>query len=166
MWYNFRALVDGRDREAHHPEMSDDSLRKRADARLERVLAERGARDPREHYREQLRALRERDTAAFERATIYFRDTLVPSVAGEDSDPLREWRVYGCLLARLHAPGRTVSIDGEGRAADHDPDAEGDLLVLHLPDSLRERAILVGLPAEPSPPQLATYRLLVAGSQS
>jgi hypothetical protein len=145
--------------------MSDTTLRERAAARLERVMAESGARDPREHYREQLRALRERDASAFDQATAYFRDTLVPAVAREGSDPLREWRAYGCLLARLHAPGRTVSIDAEGRAADHDPEAGGDPLVLHLPESLRERAILVGLPADPSPAQLATYRLLVAGAQ-
>jgi hypothetical protein len=137
-------------------------VREEADARLEAALAERGARDPREFYRERLKALREQDAAAYEAAVAYYRDTLVPTVAKGDVDPLEAWTGYGLRLAELSAEGRTVSIDRSGRSKaheNHDPEA----LVLHLPDAPRERALLVHLPADPSAAQRATYSWLVAG---
>jgi hypothetical protein len=140
------------------------TLRERADARFERALAERGARDPREFYRGRLRELRARDAAAFQRALDYFENTLVPTVADEGSDPLAAWLEYGRVLAELSTPGRTVQIDASGRAADFAPPVPTDHLVLHLPTSPRERALVVGIPPELSPAQRATYKLLVDGA--
>ena len=62
------------------------------------------------------------------------------------------------------APGRTVAIDETGRASPYEKPTRTDL-VLHLPDAKGTRALLVGLPAEPSPAQRATYDVLVAGKQ-
>lgn len=138
------------------------SVREEADARLEAVIAERGARDPREFYRERLKALREQDASAYEAAVDYYRETLVPTVAAGDVDPLEAWTGYGLRLAELSAEGRTVSIDRTGRSTAHETyDAEA--LVLHLPEAPRVRALLVQLPAAPSDAQRATYSWLVAG---
>jgi hypothetical protein len=139
----------------------DESLRARADARFERVLAETGRRDPRDYYRERLRALRERDPAAFRQATGHFEEVLLPRVAAGEADPLEEWLEYGRLLAQLEEPGRTVAIDRRGRARSYSrPVAPGDL-ILHLPDDRGAAALVVGLPPELSAAQRATYELLV-----
>ena len=45
-----------------------EDLSRRADERLEAALAESGARDPREFYRERLRELKRADTVAYEGA--------------------------------------------------------------------------------------------------
>jgi hypothetical protein len=87
-----------------------------ADRRLEAALAETGARDPREFYRERLRELKQADRGAYEEAVGYYRDTLVPSVAG-GADPLPAWTEYGRKLAALGTPGRTVMVDATGVAA-------------------------------------------------
>jgi hypothetical protein len=88
--------------------MSAPELRARADERLTEALAAAGARDPREHYRGQLRELKARSPDAFQRALAYFEDRLLPAVAREDSDPLAEWLEYGRVLATLATPGRTM----------------------------------------------------------
>ncbi len=145
--------------------MAETTLRERADWRFERVLAETGARDPREFYRQRLRELRERDPRAFQRALEYFETRLIPAVAAEDSDPIREWLEYGRFLAELAAPGRTVQIDPTGRERPYAPPVPLEHLVLHLPLDARASALLVGLPPQLSPAQRATYDLLVAGKQ-
>ena len=134
-----------------------------ADLRLAEALAERGARDPRDFYRERLRELKRVDTDAYEQAVAYYRDTLLPEVAS-GFDPLAAWMEYGRRLAASLAPGRTVTIDATGRSAPYEGPSP-DALVLHLPDAKGTRALLVGLPAEPSPAQRATYDVLVAGKQ-
>lgn len=143
--------------------MADPPLRAQADRRFEAALAARGARDPREFYRDQLRALRERDQPAFEQAVRYYERTLIPNVAREDSDPLAEWLEYGRVLAELTAPGRTVQVDPSGAATAYEPPVPVDRLVLHLPAASREAAAPIGLPARLSPAQRATFDLLVRG---
>lgn len=145
--------------------VTDTSLREQADRRYERALRETGARDPRDFYREQLRALRERDERAFRKALHHFEHELTPRVAEEGSDPVAEWLEYGRLLATLMSDGRTVQIDVTGRALDYAPPVPLDHLVLHLPTATRERALIVGLPPTLSPAQRATYDLLVSGAQ-
>lgn len=140
-------------------------LRARADARLTAALEAAGARDPREHYRAQLRDLKVRSPDAFRRALAYFEERLIPTVAGEESDPLAEWLEYGRVLATLATPGRTVQVDPEGRASDYALPVSPDALVLHLPDRATERAVAVGLPARLTPPQRASYDLLVRQAQ-
>ena len=144
--------------------MADEALRARADARFEQALQERGARDPRGFYRERLKEMRERDPAAFRQALTYFEQTLIPTVADESSDPLAAWLEYGRHLATLSAPGRTVQIDASGRSGDYAPPVPLDALVLHLPEQSSRPAIVVGIPAQLSPPQRAAYALLVKGA--
>lgn len=144
--------------------MSED-LNARADARLEAALKEAGARDPREFYRDRLRELKQADAGRYAEAVAYYRDTLIPQVASGEGDPLAAWTEYGRRLAEALAPGRTVSVDGSGRAHPYHAPAPRDRLVLHLPDHKAGRALLVGLPAELTPAQRAAYDVLVSGKQ-
>jgi hypothetical protein len=128
------------------------------------ALARTGSRDPREYYRERLRALRDRDEQAFQRAREHYETRLLPAVAREDSDPLAEWLDYGRILADLTTPGRAVAIDPTGLAHPYSPPVPADRLVLHLPTSAREPALLIGLPPALSPAQRASFDLLVKGS--
>jgi hypothetical protein len=143
--------------------MSDDQATA-ADKALEAALAEAGARDPREFYRERLKELKRANPEEYESAVAYYRDTLIPKVAVGNGDPLDEWTEYGRRLASALAPGRTVSVDGTGLAHEYRAPA-GDRLVLHLPDENGARALLVGLPASLSTAQRATYNVLVEGRQ-
>lgn len=145
--------------------MSNPQLREQADQRFQAALEQTGARDPREFYRKRLRDLKAQDPDAFRRAVEYHDSRLVPSVAAEGSDPLREWLEYGRFLATLVAPGRTVQIDPTGRASEYAPPVAADHLVLHLPTDTRQPALAVGLPPKLSPAQHATYALLVEGKQ-
>jgi hypothetical protein len=139
-----------------------DDLQTQADSKLEAALAASGARDPREFYRDRLRALKEADRGAYEQAVGYYRDTLVPAVAG-GADPLPAWTEYGRKLADLAAPGRTMMIDETGAAAPYQAPAPADRLILHMPEGRGGRALVVGIPAELSRAQRATYDLLVSG---
>ncbi len=141
-----------------------DELTTRADERLEQALADSGARDPREFYRERLRELKQADPDGYDKAVEYYRGVLLPAVADGDEDPLDAWTEYGRRLAVSLAPGHTVSVDPSGRAHPYErPTREG--LILHVPDERGRRALLVGLPAELSPAQRATYDVLVSGKQ-
>jgi hypothetical protein len=132
-----------------------------ADRKLDAALATTGARDPRQFYRDRLRDLKQADPAAYEQAVVYYRDTLVPSVA-RGADPLPAWTEYGRQLATLTAAGRTLMIDEHGVAEPYLSPAPLDRLILHVPDG-RGRALVVGLPTELSRAQRATYDLLVSG---
>ena len=144
--------------------MTDDSQRDLADRNFARALAQTGARDPRDFYRQRLRELRERDEAAFRRALHYYETRLLPAVAAEGSDPLAEWLEYGRVLAQLSRDGRTVQIDPTGKAHPYAPPVPMDHLVLHLPTSVRGPALAVGLPPTLSPAQRAAFELLVKHS--
>ena len=144
--------------------MADD-LRARADERFERALRETGARDPRNFFRDQLRDLRARDAEAFQQALTYFNQRLIPTVADDGSDPIAEWLEYGRVLASLSIPGRTVQVDASGRARDYARPVPLDALVLHLPTSAGQPALVVALPSKLTPHQRATYELLVKQSQ-
>ena len=139
-----------------------DDLQAQADRKLEAALAATGARDPREFYRDRLRDLKQADRSAYEQAVGYYRDTLVPSVAA-GADPLPAWTEYGRRLASLGTPGRTVMVDRTGVSEPYRAPAPPDRLILHLPDGSRGRALVVGIPAELSRAQRATYDLLVGG---
>jgi hypothetical protein len=133
---------------------------------LARALEERGRRDPREDFRELLRQLRSRDAEAYDRAVAHYRSTLVPGIASSAIDPIEGWLEYGRMIASSLEKGRTVAIDGTGKAAPWEGPPPDDRLVLHLPDNERVKAIPVGAPAEPSPAQRSSWDLLVAGRQS
>lgn len=142
--------------------MSED-LARTADETLEKALAETGARDPREFYRERLRDLKKENSEGYERAVEYYRDTLIPTVAEGRLPALDAWTEYGRMLAEALSPGRTIGIDATGRSQPYEgPDSSR--LVLHLPEE-GGRAILVALPPELSGAQRATYDVLVRGKQ-
>lgn len=145
--------------------MADD-LQARAEQRLEEALNATGARDPRDYYRERLRALREQDRSLYDQAVSHYKDVLIPSIAGGDTDPLAAWTEYGRRLAELASPGRTLTLDGSGRAAAYAKPVDPAHLVLHLPDSPRGPSLLVALPAELTPAQRAAYEWLVQGRTS
>ena len=143
----------------------DDEIKRTAEERFEAAREAAGARDPRGFYRDTLRDLKEVNPAGYDEAVRHFQETLVPSIASGEAEPLEAWREYGRLLAELMGPGRTVAVDESGRAEPYQSQAPMDRLVLHIPDEKRSRALLVSLPPEPSPAQLATYQLLVKGKQ-
>jgi hypothetical protein len=135
-----------------------------AERLLEQALASTGARDPREFYRERLKELKQADPGAYGEAVAYYRDTLIPTIAGGEADPLDAWTEYGRRLAVALVPGSTVSVDATGRARPFERRDPGDL-ILQIPDGKGGRALLIGLPAEPSSAQKATYDVLVEGRQ-
>lgn len=134
-----------------------------ADRLLEEAVEATGARDPREYYRQRLTELRGSSEEAYDQAVAYYGETLVPSIAEGGADPLAAWTEYGRTLAELQAAGRTVAVDPTGRAEPYDAPVQPDRLVLHLPETRKERPLLVGLPATLSDAQRATYDWLVQG---
>lgn len=139
----------------------DDATTSEADRLLAHALAEMGARDPREFYRERLRSLREVNPNGYQEAIDHYRSILIPGIAEGTLEPLAGWTDYGMRLAGAVTPGQAVSIDGSGRSSPYERPTHG-ALVLHLPDG-RGPALLVALPVELSPAQRATYDVLVSG---
>lgn len=140
------------------------NVAEQADRALQEALDRAGARDPREFYRERLRELRTENPSGYEAAVSYYKDTLIPSVASGEVDPIHAWTEYGRRLATALAPGETVRIDDTGRATPYEgPEAGG--LILHIPGDSGTKALVVGLPPALSPAQRATYDVLVAGKQ-
>ncbi|MCK5650509.1 MAG: hypothetical protein KAJ42_03985, partial [Gemmatimonadetes bacterium] len=136
-----------------------------ADRLFQEAVEASGARDPRDFYRKALRELKEASPEEYDRAVSHFQTVLVPTIASGEAEPLGAWREYGRLIAELTGPGRTVEIDGTGRALPYSPDSPLDRLVLHIPNVKGMRAILVSLPPTPSLAQRATFELLVRGKQ-
>lgn len=141
-------------------------LHTQADARFAAALAATGARDPRDYYRARLRELRQSNPQGYADAVAYYQRTLVPSIAEQSADPLAAWREFGLLLARLTAPGRPVAVDPTGRSRPFEPPGEPRDMILHLPDAGNARALLVGLPPDPSTAQTATHNWLVLGRRA
>ncbi|HEX7051526.1 MAG TPA: hypothetical protein VF188_15070 [Longimicrobiales bacterium] len=140
-----------------------ESLRRTADAHLQRALEREALRDPRHSYRDRLRLLRARSPETFEEARRYYEDVLLPRVAEEGADAVAEWLAYGCRLAALSGPGRIVAVDADGRARAAEPPLPHDRLLLHLPDDDAVPVLALNVPERLSPAQRATYDLLVAG---
>ncbi len=145
----------------------DPALQKVADARFAEALAAAGARDPRDYYRDRLRDLKRSNPEGYAEAVAYYRDTLIPSIAEGGAEPLAAWREYGLLIARTTAPGRTVAVDGTGRARPYEPPGEPSDMILHLPNNAKQGpALLVGLPPVLSEAQTATFDWLAAGRRA
>ena len=143
----------------------DESQNARAEERFEEALSRTGARDPREYYRERLKELRTAKPDAYGAAVQYYDDTLLPSIADGDVDPVEAWWEYGRRIAAFSVDGRTVEIDPSGRSHPYSRPTPRDRMVLHLPDGTKGLALVVGLPADLSQAQVASYDLLVAGKQ-
>jgi hypothetical protein len=138
-----------------------EQVKERAEARLLEAFAREGIADNRPAYRQRLRALRERNPAAFERALHHYEDAVLPTLAGE-ADPVATWIAYGRWLAELDGAGRLYEVDAHGRARPYDA-APADGLVLFVPDDAGSEVLPARLPVTPSAAQRATYDLLVAG---
>ena len=138
-------------------------LRPAADARFATALAETGARDPRDYYRARLGELKRSNPEGYADLVAYFETTLIPCIARREADPLAAWLAFGIRLAEAAAPGRPVAVDRSGRSAPFAPPGRLEDMFLHLPEDRRTRALLVGLPPEPSDAQMATYDWLVLG---
>ncbi len=136
-----------------------------ADARFLEALATAGARDPRDYYRDRLKDLKENNPEAYSTAVGHYKDTLIPSIAAGSAEPLAAWRDYGLRIAHLTAVGRTMEIDTGGNATPYSAPGDPAAMVLHLPDEVRIKALLVALPPSPSPAQMATYDWLVVGKK-
>jgi hypothetical protein len=140
--------------------MSDDR-RAQADARLDAALADADRRDPRKYYRPVLRQLKTRDPAAFDAAVAYFDETLVPGCL--NGDPLAAWLDYGIRIAEALGSGRTVDIDGTGRAHVADDPAAAAGLLLFVPDATGAPVLVLRHPADATAAQRATVELLAEG---
>jgi len=145
--------------------MTDD-LQKKADARFEAALSATGARDPRDYYRSRLRELKQSDPQGYADAVAYYQSTVVTSIAEQDADPLQAWQAFGLRIAQLAAAGRAVAVDPSGRSRPFEAPGRPDDMILHLPDARNLRALLVGLPPEPSTAQMAAYNWLVQGRRA
>lgn len=144
----------------------NENLKSKADRALERTLEETGASDPRDAQRQNLRGLRQVNPDGYDEAVAYYQDSLVPSIASGEVDPLRAWRDYGRKLAELTVKGRTMEIDGTGRAQPCSEDPPLDSLILHIPEGKGgTRSLLVSMPIRPTSAQKASYHLLVLGKQ-
>lgn len=155
-----------------------------AEAFYQTALEQRDLSDVRPLYRALLKRLQEEDPEAYGEAVRRYEEEVEPAVAGAD-DPVTEWLRYGAWLAGRLAPGRVAAVDGSGRAEEVELGAGGDeptppatdpgdgeargpegarvpagALLLHLPESSREPAFPLALPAEPTEHQEATRELL------
>lgn len=143
----------------------NDDLKARAAARLGAALDGADQGDPRPYYRRVLRYLKDRDAGAFDRATRYFENELVPACAGE-ADPLEAWLAYGRRLCSELGAGRTMELDSTGRARPVDDPASARGLVLYLPDAETAPVLVLRGPRAPSDAQKAAVELLVHGRQT
>ena len=143
----------------------DQELHARADQIFEEALRKSGAKDPREFYRKRLREMKEDNADAYREALEYYENALVPSIGEAGDEPLMAWLQFGCRMAELVVTGTPVEIDTTGQKLPYAPPTPTDHMVLHIPKGSKGRALVVGLPPELSPAQLATYDLLVGGRQ-
>ena len=133
-----------------------------ATERLERACEERGLADPRPTYRKLLKRLASEDRNAYREAVRHFEEELVPAVAAGDADPAAAWIRYGLRLVARVADGEARAVDESGRSEpveDPDDPPVGPLL-LWLPSSAGDRALVMARPEELSEPQQATVELL------
>jgi hypothetical protein len=135
-------------------------LRTRAETRLLEAAGSLALDDPRPRFRERLRQLRERHTAAFDRAVAHYEKTVLPLLA-DAPDPLAAWVDYGVFLAGLETNGIARRIDESGRATSFRPPAAARDLVLFIPGDNAAAVLVLLEPVAPSAAQAATLDLLV-----
>ena len=145
--------------------MSD--AREAIERRTDAAFAASAWQDPRAEYRALLKRLRERDSTLFEDAVRAYDATVVSRLADDErADPVGAWIEYGRRLAQIAGGGRTVAIDGDGRALDAPSEPLPATLLLHLPADEGAPALVVAAPRDASPAQQATVALLAAGAQA
>jgi len=123
------------------------------------ALARHGLADVQPLYRQLLLRLKAQDAAAYEKAVAHYK-VEVESAVEEAEDPVAVWVAYGVWLAPRLAPGslRAVNVDGLATPAESPPPL-GPML-MHLPEDPKVRALVLAMPAEPSPAQQETAALL------
>ena len=139
--------------------MSTDQ-RASADQNLTEAAARLQLADPRPAFRERLRVLKEEHPEAFARALRHYDETVLPALAA-GGDAMAAWVRYGETLGGLTAPGRTVTVDRDGRATKFVPPLAPGSLVLHVPDENGLPVLVAAAPLAPSAAQQATLDLLV-----
>lgn len=148
-----------------------DDVEDAAARRYEEALSRHGVRDLQPTCRELLRRLKAEDERAYEEGVARYRETLLPTVAAGEVDPVGAWIDYGVWLCGRLGEGRCVAVDESGRAESVDPaaddggeaaseDGSGGRLVLFLPSNTGRQAIPIAVPREPSEPQRVTAELL------
>lgn len=140
--------------------MDADQAAVRARQLTDEALRDADLDDPRPAYRRLMIHLKGTDEAAFEEATRRFNETLVPDVASESVPPLEAWFGYATWLCEKIRPGSAVAIDGSGRATNETATLAAGTVVLHLPDEVSAPALLLAMPASPTPSQQVTVELL------
>jgi hypothetical protein len=139
--------------------MSTES-RRQADERLAAALADAGAADRRDDYRDRLRVLKRDNTAEFRRMTEHYEQIVLPDLLAA-ADPLRVWIEFGMTLGGSAGPGRVAAVDGTGRSATWVGEYAAGELLLWIPDDRQAEALPLMVPAEPTAAQEATLDLLV-----
>lgn len=134
-----------------------------AEARLDAALAAAAVEDPRPALRAQLKQLRIRDDAAFERAVRTYEDEVVPALAA-GAAALDTWLAYARSVGELLSAGRFVAVDASGRAVPYEPPYQPGDLVLHLPDEPSAPSVPAAMPERRTIHQQATIELLVHGA--
>lgn len=131
---------------------------------LEDRLEATKTEDPRQVYRDHLRALKDQDPSTFAELRAHYATEVEGALTSGHPDPLELWLRYGLVLARaLAGDGHAVVIDDTGMATPLEDAPPPGKLTLFLPDGRGQRAVLVALPQDPSGPQQATLDLLVHG---
>ena len=130
--------------------------------RLEEARRERGLADPRPTFRKLLKRLASEDRDAYREAVRHFEEELVPSVARGEAEPVAAWLRYGLRLVSVLSDGEARAVDESGRAdpVDDPSDPPVGPLLLWLPSSPGDRALVLARPEEPSGSQRATVELL------
>ncbi|MCE2454960.1 MAG: hypothetical protein J4G12_03960 [Gemmatimonadetes bacterium] len=127
---------------------------------LEARLEETGAPDPRPLQRENLRTLKTANPDGYRKASVSYREKLLPRIATEGTDPLEAWAEYGRMVTGLTLPGEAVCVLEDGTAVTFAEPVGTDKLALHLPSS-GEPALVIAEPIRASAAQKAARALLV-----
>lgn len=131
-----------------------------SEARYRTALDEHAVADVQATYRVLLRRLKASHPSSYDAAVSRYEQELVPQLEAGDEDPLRLWLDYGVWVAEQLSPGRIVAVDDTGLALSVEGEIPLDRLILHIPETPTERAIVLAQPARPSEAQKETVQLL------
>lgn len=123
------------------------------------ALAKHGLQDVQPLYRQLLLRLKAQDATEYEEAVARYKDE-VESAVDDADDPVAVWVGYGAWLAPRLAPGSLRAVDANGLASPAETPPPLGPMLMHLPDDPKVRALVLAMPAEPSPAQKETAALL------
>lgn len=131
--------------------------------RYRQALDAYGLEDLQPLYRRLLVRLKSANAAAYEEAVARYRSD-VEAVVDDADDPVALWIGYGAWLAPRLAPGELMTVDENGRARSAESPPPLGTMLMHLPGDRKHPAILLAMPADPSPAQRETAELLCGRS--